>query len=88
MYTAAWAKLQATAPGSTCDNARFHDNGDGTVTDRLTGLQWEQKKNDGSVHGEKTFRPVHDMDNLYSWSAGAKGLRRRTARRSRAFWRR
>jgi hypothetical protein len=61
LYTAAWAKLQAatSGTGATCDNARFHDNGDGTVTDRLTGLQWEQKTNDGSVH---------DGDNIYTWS--------------------
>ncbi len=61
-YTAAWTKLQtaASGTGATCDNARFQDNGDGTVTDRLTGLQWEQKTNDGSIH---------DTGNIYTWSA-------------------
>lgn len=39
---------------------RFVDNGDGTVSDTLTGLMWEQKTDDGSVH---------DTDNLYSWSS-------------------
>jgi hypothetical protein len=34
-------------------------NGDGTATDYDTGLQWEQKTDDGSVH---------DKDNTYSWS--------------------
>ncbi len=38
---------------------RFVDNGDGTITDRVTGLQWEQKTDDGSLH---------DKDNMYSWS--------------------
>jgi hypothetical protein len=63
LYTAAWATLQATTSGTgaTCDNARFRDNGDGTVTDRLTGLQWEQKTNDGSVH---------DTGSIYTWSDG------------------
>lgn len=63
LYTAAWERLQAAASGTgaTCDNARFRDNGDGTATDRLTGLQWEQKTNDGSVH---------DTGNAYTWTAG------------------
>jgi hypothetical protein len=54
-------KLQgkASGTGSTCDQSRFEDNGDGTVTDWLTGLQWEKKTDDGTVH---------DKDNLYSWS--------------------
>jgi hypothetical protein len=34
-------------------------NGDGTATDYDTGLQWEQKTNDGSVH---------DASNIYAWS--------------------
>ena len=61
-YTDTWAKLQAKASGTgvLCDNDRYDDTGDGTVTDRLTGLQWEQKTEDASVH---------DKDNSYSWSA-------------------
>ena len=67
-YAAQWVKLQAKASGSgsTCDNPRFVDNGDGTVTDRLTGLQWEKKDNlDGSVN----LADPHDADNVYNWSA-------------------
>src|SRR5262249_8678845 len=41
-------------------NGRYNDNGDGTVIDRLTGLQWEQKTDDGTIH---------DKDNIYTWSA-------------------
>ena len=65
-YAAAWAKLRAKASGSgsTCDNPRYEDDGDGTVTDRLTGLQWEQKTADATVH---------DKDNGYAWSAGGGG---------------
>jgi len=59
-YAAIWPKLQAkaAATGSTCDAARFVDNGT-TVTDNLTGLQWEKKTDDLTVH---------DKDNTYSWS--------------------
>ena len=37
----------------------------GTVIDRLTGLQWEQKTADGTAH---------DNNNAHTWSAGAGGL--------------
>jgi hypothetical protein len=50
---------QATAAAIAC---RYVDNGDGTVTDYDTGLMWEQKTDDGSVH---------DKDNTYSWCLGA-----------------
>lgn len=54
---AAKLNAQAAAAGIQC---RYRDNGDGTVTDLDTGLQWEQKTNDASIH---------DVANLYSWSA-------------------
>ena len=43
---------------------RFTDNSDGTVTDCRTGLMWEKKTTDGSVHdwGKSyivTVRPPH-----------------------------
>jgi len=42
---------------------RFVDNGDGTITDNQTGLMWEKKSDDGSIH---------DKDNFYTWgSTGA-----------------
>ena len=65
-YAATWARLQAKASGTaaSCDNARYQDHGDGTVTDRLTGLQWEQKTG---------LAGVHDKNNLYSWSDGGAG---------------
>jgi hypothetical protein len=37
----------------------YTDNGDGTVTDNETGLTWEKKSDDGSIH---------DKDDLYTWS--------------------
>lgn len=66
-YTGAWPKLQAKAPGSTCDRPRFTDAGT-TVTDNLTGLQWEKKQ---SLDGTPNLADPHDADNPYSWSASA-----------------
>ena len=40
---------------------RWVDNGDGTVSDHVTGLMWEQKDDGGGVH---------DYRNLYTWSSG------------------
>jgi len=49
-------------PSTTPNGPRFVDNGDGTITDHETGLIWEKKSNDGSVH---------DKDNQYTWSLAA-----------------
>jgi hypothetical protein len=54
---------QAAAAAVAC---RFIDNGDGTVTDVDTGLQWEQKNASDTV--EDPSNP-HDVDNRYLWSA-------------------
>ena len=68
-YASTWSKLQLRAQGTSarCAALRFVDNGDGTVTDGLTGLQWEQKQ-------DLDLMPVpenpHDADNVYTWSAG------------------
>jgi hypothetical protein len=66
-YAATWARLQAKAAttGSTCDGARFTDNGDGTVTDRLTALQWAKKVN---LDGTTSVANPHDADNVYTWT--------------------
>jgi hypothetical protein len=37
---------------------RYQDNGDGTITDLNTGLMWEKKSDDGTIH---------DKDNTYLW---------------------
>jgi uncharacterized protein DUF1566 len=37
----------------------YTDNGDGTITDNQTGLMWEKKSDDGSIH---------DQDNAYTWN--------------------
>jgi hypothetical protein len=66
-YVAIWEKLAAKAAqtGSSCDAERFVDGGL-TVRDNLTGLEWETKTEDASVH---------DKGARYTWSAngGADG---------------
>lgn len=42
----------------------FIDNGDGTITDTSTGLMWEKKSDDGSIH---------DKDDVYTWSGASYG---------------
>lgn len=37
----------------------YKDNGDGTITDKNTGLQWEKQSRDGRIH---------DINNTYIWS--------------------
>jgi hypothetical protein len=60
--------VTTTTSSTTSTTLRFVDNGDGTVTDNATGLQWEKKNGVGG--GEDSFNP-HDVDNLYSWSLGS-----------------
>lgn len=55
------ADKAAAAKGTSC---RWLDVGDGTATDLSTGLQWELKTDDGSVH---------DKDNVYTWSSAIDG---------------
>lgn len=45
---------------------RFVDNGDGTVSDRQTGLQWEKKTTEPGSGG--SLSDPHDVDNEYTWS--------------------
>jgi len=64
-YEVAWSNLQAKGAATSCA-IRFVDNGDGTVSDNLTGLQWEKKQN---LDGSPNLTDPHDADNLYTWSA-------------------
>ena len=61
------ASGQTTSYGGESDGATraglpldYTDNGDGTITDNNTGLQWEKKSNDGTIH---------DKDTVYTWCA-------------------
>ncbi len=65
-YAAAWTKLQRLTDSTTCVLPRFVDNGDGTVTDNLTGLMWEKKSNDAGVH-------YLDMRRIWSTGSPYKG---------------
>jgi hypothetical protein len=62
-YVATWDKLHAAAvkapTSELCDAERFVDKGDGTETDNLTGLQWERKTDDATIH---------DKDTFYTWT--------------------
>jgi hypothetical protein len=59
---APWALIAQQANEIVPDpDAPYKDCGDGTVADSRTGLLWEKKTDDGSVH---------DVDDTYSWSAG------------------
>ena len=50
--------------GTAC---HYLDNGDGTVSDLDTGLQWEKKDNlDSTVN----VADPHDADNTYTWCSG------------------
>jgi hypothetical protein len=56
-------QIKDYGPGSDGDLQKgvgrfFTDNGDGTITDDTTGLMWEKKSDDGSIH---------DKDNTYTW---------------------
>jgi hypothetical protein len=60
------AKLdtKAAKAGIGC---RYRGNGDGTVTDFDTGLQWEKK---GALDDSPNLSDPHDADNTYTWSFG------------------
>jgi hypothetical protein len=45
--------------GNALPASSYTDNGDGTVTDSVTGYMWEQKTDDGGSR---------DKDNLYTWN--------------------
>jgi Protein of unknown function (DUF1566) len=53
-----------TKAGTAC---RYLDNGDGTLTDLNTGLQWEKKDN---LDGTANPSDPHDADNIYTWCIG------------------
>lgn len=62
---------QTTAYGAGSDGdveagsgLSYTDNGDGTITDNVTGLMWEKKDDSGGIH---------DKDNGYSWSGPSYG---------------
>ena len=50
----------------------FVDNGDGTVTDQQTGLQWEKKTT--AVGSGANAADLHDVDNRYTWAGCCNGV--------------
>lgn len=76
-WTSSYIKVAGSAVravrGGTTPVA-FYDNGDGTISDRETGLVWEKKLGTvGSLvpctSGEDCSDP-HNVNNVYSWSTG------------------
>jgi hypothetical protein len=49
---------------------RFIDQGDGTVHDEATGLQWEKKRN---LDEKPNPDDPHDADNVYTWTTKPRG---------------
>jgi hypothetical protein len=58
------AKLTQEASDAAIE-CRYGDNGDGTVTDYDTQLQWEKKDSADSM---ADFANPHDVDNTYTWN--------------------
>jgi hypothetical protein len=46
----------------------FTDNGDGTITDNVTGLTWEKMSNDGSIHDKDD---TYTLDDAYGTKIAA-----------------
>jgi hypothetical protein len=62
-------RVDATQGGTAqflAGEGRFHDNGDGTVSDAVTGLMWEKK-------GGPSSGGLHDMLNVYTWTDDVAG---------------
>lgn len=64
-YFATWSKLErkAQGTGTSCDRPRFTIGAE-TVIDNLTGLEWERKTDDGSIH---------DVGRTFTWSTTEDG---------------
>lgn len=65
-FQAALSKLDNSGVAAGTTACRSLDNGDGTVSDLNTGLQWEKKDH---LDGIVTPADPHDADNTYAWSA-------------------
>ena len=76
-YTSTWLKLQkkAEGTGSTCDSQRFVNNGDGTVTDNLTGLDWASANFPLSATDWADANYYSAQNNLGGCNAGECGWR-------------
>jgi hypothetical protein len=68
-FNAALELIDAAAAkaGTSC---RYVDNGDGTVSDRNTGLMWEKKT--GTI-GHFDSGDVRNVNNLFKWSTNDSG---------------
>ena len=62
----------AQAVAAVLAGTRFQDNGDGTVTDHLTGLQWERKTGSVGMPAHcldvEACPDMHHVNNVYTWT--------------------
>ena len=65
------AAVNSALNGCPSPSGRFLDNGDGTVTDTETALEWEKKV---AIDGIPKAPDLHDGDNTYSWGGGENGI--------------
>lgn len=68
----------ATSAHFAVSPVRYVDNGDGTITDKQTGLIWERKLVIDDVSGNcadvnQANRSIHCLNNQYSWRTGGIG---------------
>ena len=56
---------QTGETGIPWPNPRFNDNGDGTVTDKLTGLMWTKN---GNPYGKRTWNEAIDWCDAYVYA--------------------
>lgn len=65
-----------TSPSSTFNGSRWHDNGDGTVTDLRTGLVWLKKADWGGAYPfwADSIEKVNAHDRAASLRNGASGV--------------
>lgn len=63
-FAGTWPKLAALVGSPTCSGlSRFVDNGNGSISDRLSGLTWNKQ-------GDQAAEPF-DKDYIWDWSTGA-----------------
>ena len=54
-----------------CTSGCFVDNGDGTIHDTCSHLQWEKKDGDDGIQNPAD---LHDVDNTYMWAGACYGV--------------
>ena len=64
-FNSAMTQIDKTVLGAS-DECRYMDNGDGTISDLLTGLMWEKKT--GTAGGADDPGDPHNVNDTFTWS--------------------